>query len=278
MIIPALGLVIGWREEIAGVIAARDDLGFVEVIAESLPASGPLPPALAHLRAVGVRAIPHGLRVSLVGAGKPDPRQVMRLAAVGGLLDAPVVSEHLAFVRAGGAHAGHLMPVPRTREALAVVVENVRLAQGQLPVPLALEHIAALIEWPESEMDEAAFLSEIAERTGVMLLLDVANLYANARNHRCDPCAFLDRVPLERIAYVHVAGGIEQDGVYHDTHAHSVTPGVLQLLEELCARTCPPGVLLEQDDNFPPAGEIAAELGRIRAAVESGAIRRATVT
>jgi hypothetical protein len=26
-------------------------------------------------------------------------------------------------------------------------------------------------------------------------------------------------VPLERIAYVHVGGGVERDGIYHDTHA-----------------------------------------------------------
>jgi uncharacterized protein (UPF0276 family) len=110
-----------------------------------------------------------------------------------------------------------------------------------------------------------------------LLLLDVANLYANARNHRYDPLSFLDRLPLDRIAYVHVAGGVERDGVYHDTHTRAVPPGVLQLLEELCARTSPPGVLLERDDDFPPDSEIAAELDRIRTVVNRGARGRATV-
>src|SRR6266581_2491251 len=160
--------------------------------------------------------------------------------------------------------------------AVKIVAENVRLAQQLLPVPLALEHIAALVEWPEAELDEAAFLTEILDRTGVLLLLDVANLYANARNHRYDPLAFLDRVPLERIAYVHVAGGEERDGVYHDTHAHAVAPGVLELLEELCARTRPPGVLLERDDDFPPPGQIVSELRQIRAAADRGSRRRTT--
>ena len=126
-------------------------------------------------------------------------------------------------------------------------------------------------------MDEAAFLGELLERTGALLLFDVANLYANARNHRYDPLGFLDRLPLDRIAYVHVAGGLERDGVYHDTHTRAVPPGVLQLLEELCARTSPPGVLLERDDDFPPDSELAAELDRIRAAVNRGARGRATV-
>ena len=34
--------------------------------------------------------------------------------------------------------------------------------------------------------------------------------------------ALLDRLPLERVAYVHVAGGAEHDGLYHDTHTDAV--------------------------------------------------------
>jgi uncharacterized protein len=274
MRVPRPGTGIGWRPQIAGFIAEMDDLGFVEVIAESLAVAGPLPGPLGRLKARGIPTIPHGLRLSLGSADRPDPRRISHLAAVAAKLDAPVVSEHVAFVRAGGSAAGHLMPVPRTREAVEIVADNVRLAQEQLPVPLALEHIAALVEWPEAEMSEAEFLAEILDRTGALLLLDVANLYANARNHHHDPLAFLDRVPLERLAYVHVAGGAERDGVYHDTHTHPILPGVLELLQELCARTSPPGVLLERDDDFPPHHEIAAELQRIRAAVRRGSRRR----
>jgi uncharacterized protein (UPF0276 family) len=45
------------------------------------------------------------------------------------------------------------------------------------------------------------------DATDARLLLDVSNLYANSRNHGYDPLAFLDSLPLERIAYVHVTGG-----------------------------------------------------------------------
>jgi uncharacterized protein len=163
--------------------------------------------------------------------------------------------------------------VPRTRETLAVLIENVKIAQAALPVPLALEHVATFIEWPEAEMDEATFLSELLAATDAKLLLDVSNLYANAHNHRYEALEFLDRVPLERIAYVHIGGGVERDGIYHDTHTDPVVPGVLDLLEELCARTTPPGVLLERDDNFPPHGVLASELESIRAAMSAGADR-----
>jgi uncharacterized protein (UPF0276 family) len=180
----------------------------------------------------------------------------------------------VAFVRAGGREAGHLLPVPRTRESLDLLVENVAVARAALPAPLALENIAALVEWPDGELGEAEFIAELLERTDSLLLLDVSNVHANARNHHLDPLAYLDRLPLQRLAYVHVGGGVERQGTYHDTHAHRLDPASLDLLEELAARVEVPGAMLERDDDFPPADELAAELGAIRHAVERGAARR----
>ena len=179
------------------------------------------------------------------------------------LTGAPLVSEHIAFVRAGGIEAGHLLPVPRTRDAVAAIVDNVRRTQADLPVPLALEPIAALFDWPDDELTEAEFLTEILDRTGAGLLLDVANVYANARNRHEDPLSLLDRLPLERIAYVHVAGGAEHDGLYHDTHTDAVPTEVLDLVRELCARHRPPAVMLERDGDYPPAAQLRAELDAI---------------
>ena len=231
------GVGIGWREELAGFVAGRERLGFVEVVAESLAADGPCRPGRRRCAAAGSRSSPtgSGCRWARPARARPGPGRAPGPA--GRAAGAPLVSEHVAFVRGGGLEAGHLLPVPRTRDALDVLAANVRLAQAELGVPLALEHVAALLEWPAPELDEAAFLTELLERTGALLLLDVANLYANARNHGGDPLAFLDRLPLERIAYVHVAGGVERDGLYHDTHAHPTPPGVLDLVAELCART-----------------------------------------
>src|SRR5207244_12347192 len=127
-------------------------------------------------------------------------------------------------------------PFAGTREAVDAVVANVARTQAELPVPLALEPIAALFDWPDEELSEADFLTEILDRTGALLLLDVANVYANARNRGEDPYALLDKLPLDRVAYVHVAGGAEHQGLYHDTHTDAVPPEVLTLVTELCAR------------------------------------------
>jgi uncharacterized protein len=254
------GVGIGWRPEIAGFVASLPDLRFTEVIAESLPRRGPAPAALTELRQRGAVVVPHGVKLSLGGAEPVDAARVAHLAHCADLLGAPLVSEHIAFVRAGGLEAGHLLPLPRSREAVDAIVANVRRTQAELPVPLALEPIAALFDWPDDELTEAQFLTEVLDRTGALLLLDVANVYANARNRGEEPTALLDALPLDRIAYVHVAGGAEHDGLYHDTHTDATPPAVLDLVRELCKRHRPSALMLERDGHYPPADELRAEL------------------
>jgi uncharacterized protein (UPF0276 family) len=279
-----LGTGIGWRPEIADAVERMQDIDWVEAVAENV-CPGHLPESLLRLRERGVTVIPHGVSLGLGDAERPDPGRLSALAERAEALGSPLVTEHIAFVRAGGTltasarlEAGHLLPVPRTRDALDVLCENVRVAQAALPVPLAVENIAALVAWPGEEMTEGQFLYELADRTGVRLLVDVANLYTNHVNRDEDPAEALAELPLEALAYVHVAGGFERDGVWHDSHAHPVPRPVLDILTDLASRVSPPGVLLERDDDFPEPVELERELGAIRAAVElGGVIRGATV-
>lgn len=274
---PQLGIGIGWRPEIANTVEGLSGVDWVEAVAENL-CPGHLPDSLIRLRERGVTVVPHGVSLGLGGADRPDAQRLADLAERAEALGSPLVTEHIAFVRAGGTltaspvlEAGHLLPVPRTRDALRVLCENIRIAQDSLPVPLAVENIAALISWPDEEMSEGQFLAELVERTGVRLLIDVANLHTNQVNRGEDPATALDELPVEAIAYVHVAGGIERDGVWHDTHAHPVTGPVLDVLAELRSRVAPPGVLLERDDDFPPATELAGELSMIRETITATA-------
>lgn len=278
-----LGTGIGWRPEIADAVERMPGIDWVEAVAENV-CPGHLPESLRRLRARGVTVVPHGVSLGLGGADRPDEHRLTALAERAEALGAPLVTEHIAFVRAGGPltaspplEAGHLLPVPRTRDALDVLCENVRIAQDALPVPLAVENIAALISWPGEEMTEGQFLYELADRTGVRLLIDVANLHTNHVNRGEDPAKALAELPLEAIAYVHVAGGFERDGVWHDSHAHPVPQPVLDILTDLAARVSPPGVLLERDENFPEPAVLEGELEAIRGAVEKGrAIREET--
>lgn len=266
---PDLGYGIGWRRPIDLTVERLPGVDFVEVIAESLEPLR-LFPSLRLLRERGTPVVPHGVSLSLGGAERPDPARLAHLAACAQALDAPLVSEHIAFTRAGEWEAGHLIPVPRTWDTVAVVAENVRIAQDQLPVPLALENIAPLLAWPGEELTEGQFLAEVAARTGALLLVDVANLHTARVNLGIDPDEVLAELPLERLGYVHVAGGVEREGVWHDTHTHPVPAPVLDLLADLSGRARLPGVLLERDGAYPTGAELAGELAAIRAAAARG--------
>jgi uncharacterized protein (UPF0276 family) len=259
--IPKLG--IGWRPELAVAIERRSDLEFVEIVAENWSVQE-LPEPLLRLHNRGLTVIPHGVSLSLGGAKLPDLKRIKRLNELASRFNSPFVSEHIAFVRGQRLDSGHLLPVPRTRSAVKVLVENISFSKEHLKVPLVLENIAYLCDWKNSELDEAEFVSEILEATDSMMLLDLANLMANSLNHNFDPVAFLKKIPLQRMAYVHIAGGVMRDGLYHDTHAHPVPTEVHELLAKLCDLRRPPMIMLERDDLFPQAEILNEELDAIR--------------
>jgi uncharacterized protein len=262
------GVGLGWRPALAAV-AARREFAFLEVVAESLPGvDEPLPGPLLEAATSGVPIVVHGVSLGLGSAEPLDRSRLSRFAAAATRLGSPVASEHIAFVGAGGLSAGHLLPLPHTFEALAVLTDHVRQAQDALSMPLALEHVAALFEWPGAQIDAPDFLCRLLDATGCLLVLDVANLHADAVNFGRDPLDMLDRLPLERVAYVHVAGGIERNGVWHDSHAAPVPAEVFALASEVAARRPGLAFLLERDDNWPAAEAIETELDQLAAELE----------
>lgn len=271
--IGSTSLGVGWRPELALAIDRMSGLDFVEVTADNM-AAGNVPGAVVALRARGIPVAVHSIGLSLGGAEFVDARRLDDVARLAAVLEAPIISEHVAFVRAGGIEAGTLLPVPRTSDSLEVLVDNVLAARSRFQVPLALENIATLVDWPDGEWEEPEFLTQLLSATATRFLFDVSNLYANAENHGWDAIAYLDRLPLDRLAYVHIGGGVVRGELYHDTHAHPLGEGPLQLLEEVCARVEPPGVMLERDDDFPSEAGLGAELDSIRAAIQRGRSRR----
>jgi hypothetical protein len=259
---------LGWRPEVA-LLLEQEGIQFTEVVAENFWKCRSLTPALRRLRENGATIIPHGVSLALASADRPDDWRLEKLGNLAMMLDAPYVSEHIAFVRGGGYESGHLLPLERNNEMLEIVIENVQYAQKRLPVPLVLENIATVVDWQTSAMSEAQFIACLVQETGARLLLDVSNLHANCHNHSLDYVQFLDTIPLDSVAYVHMAGGVVRGKLYHDTHAHPLTSEPLRILQELCSRVAPPAVLLERDDAFDDLAQIKEELRQIRSAIGS---------
>lgn len=259
---------LGWRRELAAdLLASPEVVDFVEVVAESCYVQAKLRREAVALSRLWPVAL-HGVKLSLGSAEGLDDERARQLGALARELRPPVISEHVAFTRGRSREIGHLTPLPRTREAVAVVARNVARARRFLPdVPLLLENVAATFGWPDDEMDEASFYQEVVAATDCALLLDLGNLWANAINEGLDPHEVLRRMPLERVAMVHLAGGEWDHGFYLDTHAAPVGEPVLGLLGALTRWRGPVPVLLERDAGFGPFEALRGELERIREVV-----------
>jgi uncharacterized protein (UPF0276 family) len=219
------------------------------------------------LRAAEARfpILTHGLTMSFGSVARFDRAYLRDVRALLERVQAPWHSDHLCFSHVDGAYLHDLLPLPLNPESLAVAVDRIREAQDALGVPIAVEHISFYAQPRGTVMDEVDHLREILERADAKLLLDVNNVYVNAHNHGFDARAFIDRLPLERVVQLHVAGHLmRDDGLWIDTHAEPVCEGVYELFAYTMgklARKLP--VLLERDDNYPPFAELSREIERL---------------
>lgn len=262
------GIGLGLRAPLAEALLAEapSELRWLEVSPENY--MGRAGAFVRHLDAARERwpVVTHGLTLCPGGVDPLDDAYLAELARFVARVGSPWHSDHLCFGSYGGAQLHDLLPVPFTREALDHVVARVREVRGRLDVPFALENISWYAHPGEPELDEADFIAEVVERSGASLLLDVNNVYVNARNHGFDARAMIDRLPLDRVVQIHVAGHlVGADDTRIDTHGEDVCDDVYALLEHALSKTGPVPVLLERDQNFPTFARLADEVRRLDA-------------
>jgi uncharacterized protein (UPF0276 family) len=251
-----LGIGLAYQASLRGFIEeCSERFDFLEVVPDILwtdlgPGRQPRfveePEGLAFVAGVRERmpVIAHSIGLSIASAHRFDREHVDQIARWHERFDFPWHSDHLTYNVAehlggeGEVNVGFNMPVPLERETLDLVVPRAREVRARIPVPFLLENNVDYLQLPEPEMDEADFLNALARASGCWLLLDLHNVYVNARNHGFDPRALLERVDLERVAELHVAGGMEHDGFYLDSHSGAMPEPVRELLDWTLAR-CP---------------------------------------
>jgi uncharacterized protein (UPF0276 family) len=206
----------------------------------------------------------HGLSLSL---GGPEPLDDTLLHKIRRLLDEHGIgyySEHLSFCSDDG-HLYDLMPIPFTEEAIDWVVPRIQRAQDILGRRIAVENVSYYAA-PGQEISEIEFTNAVLQRADCDLLLDVNNIYVNSVNHRYDAAAFLEALPGDRVAYIHVAGHYnEAPDLIVDSHGAAVIDPVWNLLELAYRRFGVIPTLLERDFFIPPLAELIGELDHIRA-------------
>jgi len=249
-------------------LAGGVPVDFVEVISENYMIEGGRQLRILEQVRRDLPVIIHGVSMSIGSARGLDGDYLAKLKRLEQRIDPLWVSDHLCWTRTSAHNSHDLLPMPLTREALQVVCDNIDHAQSVLGRAMLFENPSSYLTFPEDEMSEWEFLSEMAQRTGCYLLLDVNNIYVSSQNHGFSAEEYLAGLPLDRVRQMHLAGhdpATPERDIIIDTHDREVIEPVwalyakaLEMLPHL------PAVMIERDEHIPPVGELISELDRAR--------------
>ena len=259
-----------WREDLAPVLFDHFDLidiweWYIEQFAgDDLGRSGARAlAAIAMTRPVSL----HSLSLSLGSPNCLDNRGwfaiARRLVRASGVR---YVSDHLGLQLVGDRRVPHFVPVWRTDEQLKLVTDNVAAVQELIDARVVIENATSMVDLG-GEIGTAAFLSEVAHRTGCGILLDLENVRVNAANGLIDGDQELADFDLNAVVEIHVAGARRRPGETwaldsHDARLHGT---VLAWLERLLPHmpACE-AIILERDQRMRGATDVVEDLRRLR--------------
>ena len=237
---------------------------FVEVISENYMVEGGKPLRVLEQVRAKMPVIIHGVSMSIGSANALDQDYLDKLKTLERRIQPLWVSDHLCWTRTSAHNSHDLLPLPLTEEALEVVCSNVQRAQEHLGRPMLFENPSSYMTFPQDELSEWEFLSEMARRTGCYLLLDVNNIYVSANNHGFSADDYLAGLPLDRVRQIHLAGHMPGE-IIIDTHDREVCEDVWSLYAKAIAMLPGPvATMIERDDKIPPLPELLAELDNAR--------------
>lgn len=270
---PVVG--IGWRHaHYEALLAQRPALGFIEVHAENFFADGGVTLAVLDAGRQAYDLSLHGVGLALGSAAGLDQWHLARLARLVERMQPRWVSDHACFARTGsGLHAADLLPIPFTDESLALMCRHVDEVQQRLGRTMLVENISAYVGWAGDTLAEPEFFNELTRRSGCGLLLDVNNLFVNARNAGHDAAAataeamrWVDAIRPGSVGEIHVAGHCERDdGLVIDDHGSRVRDEVWRVYAHAIQRFGPTPTLVEWDTDVPALDVLLAEAAQARA-------------
>jgi uncharacterized protein (UPF0276 family) len=224
-------------------------------------------PRLAWLEAIGSRhpLSLHGVSLSLAADCPPDLAHLQRLKALADRVQPALMSEHLAWSTWRGQYHPDLLPFPRSHEALQRIVDNIDCTQNILGRRIAIENPTHYLRLDGHDWSELDFLTELSNRTGCGLLLDVNNVFISAHNQSFNAASYLDAFPADAVMEIHLAGHTADPGdsnLLIDSHDSPVSDAVWSLYQRLIKRIGPRPTLIERDDQIPAFDELMIERNR----------------
>lgn len=230
-----------------------------EIISENFMVDGGRPLAVLDQILEQYRVVQHGVSMYF-GSTEPLNREhLKRLKALVKRTNTPWLTDHLCWGSVDGRYSHDLLPMPYTFEAVKKTAEKIRQVRNFLEIPIAVENVSSYAEFHVSEMTEWEFLSEVVEAADCGILLDVNNIYVSSQNHSFDPMDYINHVPHERVAQIHIAGHSKFEKYILDTHDHAVIDPVWRLYARAIELCGPTATLLEWDDRIPSFEEVHNE-------------------
>jgi uncharacterized protein (UPF0276 family) len=205
------------------------------------------------------RVVQHGVSMYFGSAQPLNREHLKRLKTLVRRTKTPWLSDHLCWGSVDGRYTHDLLPIPYTWEAVKLTAQKIRQVQDYLEIPVAVENVSSYAEFHDSVMTEWEFLNEVVERADCGILLDVNNIYVSSVNHGFDPAIYVESVPAERVAQIHIAGHSRYEKYILDTHDHPVIDPVWGLYSRAIERIGPTATLLEWDDKIPSFEEVHEE-------------------
>ncbi|HIC44609.1 MAG TPA: DUF692 domain-containing protein [Sulfurimonas sp.] len=201
----------------------------------------------------------HGLSLSIGSPEALDMRFLKELRDFFDRYNIQHYSEHLSFSSFERGQTYELLPLPLTRKMIEQVSDKVKTVEDFLGRALILEN-ASYYTIPYAEMPELDFINEVMHKSGAKMLLDVNNVFVNARNHNFDAKTYIKGLEHDKVAYMHVAGHTyyEEDDLIIDTHGADVCNSVWELLDYTLDYVDAP-VMIERDNDIPSLNDIRKE-------------------
>ena len=272
------GIGVGLRlPHLNHILERKPVVDWFEIISENYMVDGGRPLAALDSILEQYRVVQHGVSMYFGSAEPLNREHLKRLKALVRRTKTPWLTDHLCWGSVDGRYTHDLLPMPYTFEAATITAGKIREAQDFLEIPIAVENVSSYAEFHISEMTEWEFLNEVVERADCGILLDVNNIYVSSRNHNFDPRNYLNAVPPERVAQIHLAGHSKFEKYLLDTHDHPVIGPVWKLYEQAIGRFGPTPTLLEWDDRIPSFEEVHAEAlkaGKYMPVAEAAMVRR----
>jgi uncharacterized protein (UPF0276 family) len=208
----------------------------------------------------------HSVSLSVGGLDAYDPPLLDALSRLHARTHAPFFSDHLCYSSIDGKPTHDLLPLPFDEETAVHVVARIVELEQRVGLPFLIENATYYARMRGSTWSETEFIATILRESGCGMLLDVNNVYVNAKNHGEDPRAFIDAMPMQQVRQMHVAGHTLEDGVIIDTHIGPVIDDVWALYRYAttrAGRAVP--TTIEWDQEIPELAVVMRDVERARA-------------